>query len=70
MIGEAQCVRLREAFPSELQDDQQYLRNLKQDTTRVDWKNFSNLGERHHDYYSQAIEGMNGVWAGPLEPPV
>lgn len=68
-VGEAECVRLREAFPSELQDDQLYMRNLPQDTRRVDWMNFSNLGERHHAYYSQAIEEMNGEWAGPLTPP-
>ncbi len=47
-VGEAQCVRLREAFPSELQDDQLYIRNLEQERRRVDWMNFSNLGERHH----------------------
>ena len=49
MVGETQCVRLREAFPSEFQDDQLYMRNLEQDTPRVDWMNFINLGERHHD---------------------
>jgi len=69
MIGEAECVRLREAFPSELKDDRLYMRNLAQDTRRVDWMNFSNLGERHHVYYSQAIEEMVSEWAGPLEPP-
>ena len=68
-IGEAECVRLREAFTSELQDDQLYMRNLPQDTRRIDWMNFSNLGERHHAYYSQAIEEMVGEWAGPLTPP-
>ena len=68
-VGEAQCVRLREAFPSELQDDQLYMRNLPQDTRRVDWMNFSTLGERHHAYSSQAIEEMVGEWAGPLTPP-
>jgi len=68
-VGEAQCARLREAFPSELQDDQLYMRNLPQDTRRVDWMNFSTLGERHHAYSSQAIEEMVGEWAGPLTPP-
>ena len=68
-VGEAECVRLREAFPSDLQDDRLYMRNLPQDTRRVDWMNFSNLEERHHDYYSQAIEEMVGEWPGPLEPP-
>lgn len=70
MIVEVQCVRLREAFPSELQEDQLHMRNLEQDNRRVDWKNFSNIGERRHEYYSQAIEEMNGEWAGPLETPV
>jgi hypothetical protein len=68
-VGEAVCVRLREAFASELQDDQLYMRNLPQDTRRVDWMNFSNLGERHHAYSSQAIEELEGQWAGPLTPP-
>ena len=68
-VGEAECVRVRKAFPSELQEDKLYMRNLPQDTRRVDWMNFSNIGERHHAYYSQAIEEMNGEWAGPLEPP-
>jgi hypothetical protein len=68
-VGEAECVRLREALPSELQDDKFYMRNVPEDTRRVDWMNFSNLEERHHVYYSQAIEEMNGEWAGPLLPP-
>jgi hypothetical protein len=63
-IGEAECVRLREAFPSELKDDRLYMRNLAQDTRRVDWMNFSNLGERHHAYYSQAIEEMSANGPG------
>lgn len=67
--GEAECVRLREAFPSELQGDRFYMRNLAQDTRRIDWMDFSNLKERHHSYYSQAIEDFEGEWAGPLEPP-
>ena len=43
-VGEAECVRLREAFPSELQDDRLYMRNLPQDTRRVDWMNLVILG--------------------------
>jgi hypothetical protein len=68
-VGEAVCVRLREAFPFELQDNTFYMRNVPQDTRRVDWMNFSNLEQRHHAYSSQAIEEMNGEWAGPLTPP-
>jgi hypothetical protein len=32
--------------------------------------NFSNLGERHHAYYFQAIEELEGQWAEPLKPPM
>ena len=68
-VGEAACVRLREAFTSELQEDRLYMRNLPQDTRRVDWMNFSTLGERQHPYYSQAIEELECQLAGPLTPP-
>jgi len=45
------------------------MRNLEQDNRRVDWMNFSNIVERRHEYYSQAIEEMNDEWARPLELP-
>ena len=47
-VGKAECVRLREAFPSQLHDDRLYMRNLPQDTRHGDWMNFSTLGERQH----------------------
>ncbi|MEO5865285.1 MAG: hypothetical protein ABIQ79_09655 [Nitrospiraceae bacterium] len=36
-VDEAECVRLREAITSELQDDRLYMRSLPQDIRRVDW---------------------------------